>query len=89
MWGVNMLSVGELGKKLVEAGRLKLRPLCVYVTDEIPQDAVPSYKIDRCIARVAYSGFRRKNPLFTSKKVMSSVAAVGWCGCVLQNRILD
>jgi hypothetical protein len=55
MWGVNMLSVGELGKKLVESGRLKLRPLCVYGTDEMPQDAVPSYKIDRCIARVAYS----------------------------------
>ncbi|WP_321420667.1 DUF169 domain-containing protein [uncultured Methanomethylovorans sp.] len=50
-----MVSVGELGKKLVEAGRLKLRPLCVYGSDKMPQDAVPSYKIDRCIARVAYS----------------------------------
>jgi hypothetical protein len=52
---IDMLSVGELGKKLVEAGRLKLRPLCVYGTNEIPQGAVPSYKIDRCIAKVAYT----------------------------------
>ncbi len=50
-----MLAVGELGKKLAEAGRLKLRPLCVYGTDEIPGGAVPSYNIDRCIAKAAYT----------------------------------
>jgi len=38
----DMLAVGELGKKLAEAGGLKLRPLCVYGTDEIPGGAVPS-----------------------------------------------
>ena len=51
----DMLAVGELGKKLAEAGRLKLRPLCVYGTDEIPGGAVPSYNIDRCIAKAAYT----------------------------------
>ncbi|MDK2946957.1 MAG: hypothetical protein PWQ63_117 [Methanolobus sp.] len=50
-----MLSVRELGNRLVEAGRLKLRPLCVYGTDEIPQGAIPSYKIDRCIPKVVYT----------------------------------
>ena len=49
-----MLSVEELKKKLIEAGRLKLRPLCVYVTDEIPKRAVPSYTVDRCVAKAAY-----------------------------------
>lgn len=49
-----MLSLEELGKKLIEAGRLKLRPLCVYGTDEIPEDAVPSYTVDRCIAKAVY-----------------------------------
>lgn len=39
--GFIMLSIQELGKKLKEAGRLKLRPLCVYGTDEIPAGAVP------------------------------------------------
>jgi hypothetical protein len=50
-----MLSIQELGKKLVKAGRLKLRPLCVYAADEIPQGAVPSYTIDRCIAKAVYT----------------------------------
>jgi len=48
------LSVEELGKKLTEAGRLQLRPLCVYATDEVPQGAVPSYTVDRCVAKAVY-----------------------------------
>ena len=50
-----LLDVRELGKKLTEAGRLKLRPLCVYGTDKIPEGAVPSYKVDRCIAKAVYT----------------------------------
>lgn len=50
-----MLSVQELGDKLAEAGRLNLRPLCVYGADKIPQGAVPSYTIDRCIAKAVYT----------------------------------
>ncbi|MGB9939026.1 DUF169 domain-containing protein [Methanosarcina sp.] len=58
-----MLSPGEMGKKLTEAGRLKLRPLCVYDTDEIPEGAVPSYTVDRCIAKAAYiSAFFEETP---------------------------
>jgi hypothetical protein len=49
------LNVKKLGEKLRVAGRLKLRPLCVYGTDEIPEGAVPSYQIDRCIAKAVYS----------------------------------
>lgn len=50
-----MLSIQELGKKLVKAGRLKLRPLCVYDTDEILQGAMPSHSVDRCIAKAVYT----------------------------------
>jgi len=58
-----MLSLGEMGKKLTEAGRLKLRPLCVYGTDEIPEGAVPSYTVDRCVAKAAYiSAFFEETP---------------------------
>jgi hypothetical protein len=58
-----MLSIQELGKKLKEAGRLKLRPLCVYGTDELPVEAVPSYTVDRCIAKAAYiSAFFEETP---------------------------
>lgn len=58
-----MLSPEELGKKLTEAGRLKLRPLCVYGTDEIPEGAIPSYTVDRCIAKAVYiSAFFEATP---------------------------
>lgn len=50
-----MLGIDELGKKLVMAGRLKLRPLCVYGADEIPQGAMSSYAIDRCIAKAVFT----------------------------------
>lgn len=50
-----MLSVPDLGKKLAEAGRLKLRPLCVYGADAVPPGAVPSHAVDRCIAKAIYT----------------------------------
>ena len=50
-----MAAVTDTGKKLAEAGRLKLRPLCVYGIDEVPPGAVPSYTIDRCIAKAVYT----------------------------------
>ncbi len=61
-----MLNVEELGKKLTAAGRLKLRLLCVYCTDEVPEGAVPSYTIDRCIAKAVYTSslFDETPPLY-------------------------
>ncbi|HET8686487.1 MAG TPA: DUF169 domain-containing protein [Methanosarcina sp.] len=50
-----ILSVHGLGKKLTDAGKLKLRPLCVYGTDELPEGAVPSYTVDRCVAKAVYT----------------------------------
>ena len=50
-----MLSIQELGKKLATAGRLKLRPLCVYAADELPQGAEPACELDRCIAKAIYA----------------------------------
>ena len=61
-----LLNVEELGKKVTEAGRLKLRPLCVYCTDEVPEGAVPSYTVDRCIAKAVYTSalFDETPPLY-------------------------
>ncbi|MGA9098552.1 MAG: DUF169 domain-containing protein [Methanotrichaceae archaeon] len=61
-----MLSVQDLGKKLVKAGRLKLRPLCVYSAEKMPQGAMPSYIIDRCIAKAVYTAalFEETPPLY-------------------------
>jgi uncharacterized protein (DUF169 family) len=59
-------NVKELGKKLTEAGRLKIRPLCVYGTDEIPEGAVPSYNVEQCIAKAIYTSalFEETPPLY-------------------------
>jgi hypothetical protein len=61
-----MLSIDELGKKLTEAGRLKLRPLCIYGTNEIPEGAVPSHTVDRCVAKAVYTSalFEETPPLY-------------------------
>ncbi|HEY3273162.1 MAG TPA: DUF169 domain-containing protein [Methanocella sp.] len=50
-----MTGIPELGKKLAVAGRLKLRPLCVYGTDVVPSGAVTSHLVDRCMAKAVYA----------------------------------
>lgn len=75
--------IKELGKKLTEAGRLKLRPLCVYGTDEIPNNAVPSYKIDRCIAKAVYTSalFEDTPPLYIeAAHEKCCPGGMGWIG---------
>jgi hypothetical protein len=79
-----MTSVPELGKKLAEAGRLKLRPLCVYGTDTVPPGAVPSHAVDRCIAKAIYSSalheqmppVNKAGAPFKSRKIMETRAYV-------------
>ncbi|MGB9927605.1 MAG: DUF169 domain-containing protein [Methanosarcina sp.] len=62
-----MFNIEELGKKLTAAGKLKLRPLCVYGTDIIPENVVASYTVDRCIAKAAYASalFEEIPPMYT------------------------
>jgi len=54
-----------MGKKLTEAGRLKLRPLCIYGSDIAPESAIPSTSLNRCIARAVYmSAVNDQTPAF-------------------------
>jgi len=48
---MSRLSVSEIGNRLAQAGRLKIRPLCVYGAEEIPAGVVPSTSVSSCIAR--------------------------------------
>jgi len=45
------LSIQEIGRRLERAGRLRAKPLCVCGADEVPDDAEPMGKIDRCVAK--------------------------------------
>ena len=68
------MSIHELGEKLAKAGRLKLHPLCIYGgSDEISQDAIPSYAIGRCIARAVYTAslFEDTPQLYVERKPRS------------------
>ncbi len=49
------MDIAELGEKLAAAGRLNLRPLCVWVADEIPPGAEAFSSVDRCLARAVYT----------------------------------
>jgi hypothetical protein len=44
-------SISEIGAKLVQAGRLQVKPLCAYGLTEIPDGAVPSTSISPCVAK--------------------------------------
>lgn len=78
-----MLSLEELGNKLTKAGRLKLRPLCVYGTDEIPEGTVPSYTVDRCVAKAIYTSalFEEMPPLYVEAgHEQCCIGGIVWMG---------
>lgn len=57
------LSVSEIGRRLTRAGRLKVRPLCVYGSDKIPERVVPSTSIASCVAKAILTvALREKTP---------------------------
>jgi hypothetical protein len=57
------LSISEIGSKLTQAGRLKVRPLCVYGSEKIPEGVVPSTSVSSCIARAILTlAIREKTP---------------------------
>ncbi len=45
----------EIGMRLSTAAKLKLRPLCVYGSEEAPADAVPTTAISYCVAEAVYA----------------------------------
>ncbi|MHA1688301.1 MAG: DUF169 domain-containing protein [Promethearchaeota archaeon] len=59
---MNNLNIKEIGFKLKTAGRLEATPLCIYGAENIPKNAIPLVKINRCIAKAIFT-------LFMSKKI--------------------
>ena len=49
------LNVNQIGDKLAQGGRLKDMPLCIYGSENLPDNAVSSIEINRCIARAIFS----------------------------------
>jgi hypothetical protein len=67
-WSMPEPSIGEIGRRLTQAGRLKIRPLCIYGSERITEGVVPSTSVSPCIARailtVAIHG--EKPPIYVS-----------------------
>lgn len=85
------LNILELGKRLSTAGRLQLRPLCVYAMDKIPNNAVPSFTIDRCIAKAVYTvAFFEETPPLYIEAAHEQCCAGGltWTGLAEPNPML-
>lgn len=57
-----MLSVAEVGRRLVRAGRMSTKPLCVYGADEVEAGWVPIGEIDFCLAKAIYRLCREDRP---------------------------
>jgi hypothetical protein len=55
------LTIQEIGLKLSQAGRLKAAPLCIYGSETIPEGAVPTKDINRCIANSIFDLSVHKN----------------------------
>ncbi|MFC1535183.1 DUF169 domain-containing protein [Thermodesulfobacteriota bacterium] len=45
----------QIAKKLAQAGRLKAIPLCIYGSEVLPNNAISSKEINRCIAHSIFS----------------------------------
>jgi hypothetical protein len=57
------LSVSQVGNRLTQAGRLRIRPLCVYGSQRIPEGVAPSTSVSRCVARAIFTlATRQKTP---------------------------
>jgi len=55
--------ISEIGRKLIQAGRLEVRPLCVYGSSTIPEGSVPSTSISPCIAKaIVTQAFQEGRP---------------------------
>lgn len=78
------MSISELGKRLTEAGRLEMRPLCVYGTDVVPCEAVHSSKVNRCLSDAILETARTEGapPIYLGKSMLAGVCPGGqaWLG---------
>ncbi|MBM4237784.1 MAG: hypothetical protein FJ151_04790 [Euryarchaeota archaeon] len=51
---MTILSIAEIGKRLVKAGRLETRAVCAYGAKVVPCNAVPSGMVERCVGKTIY-----------------------------------
>jgi hypothetical protein len=76
---MSALSVSDIGNKLAQAGRLKIRPLCVYGSEEIPAGVHPSASVSSCIARaiLTLAVHEKTPPIYVAASMRENCCAGG------------
>ncbi len=78
------MNARTIGAKLTQAGKLPGRAVCVFGSEDLPQDSVQISKIDRCIARAVYKiSMKGDTPpvhFGTEAKAGMCPGGQGWCG---------
>jgi hypothetical protein len=78
------LSIAEVGKKLTRAGRLEMRPLCVYGADKVPCESVAVAKVNRCLSDAVFEMAVKKDvpPTYLGENMLEGVCPGGqsWLG---------
>lgn len=81
---ISEISIKKIGEKIDAAGRLKAKPLCVYGSESIPDGAVRTTSIDRCLAKAIFAASVSENspPLYFGKGSIAGCCAggIGWTG---------
>jgi hypothetical protein len=49
------ISIAEIGTRLIRAGKLDCRPICVYSSEKIPEKGLSLVSINRCIAKALFA----------------------------------
>ncbi len=81
---MSSLSIAELGKKLVHAGRLEMRPVCVYGADVVPCESIAAAKVNRCLSDGIFDLSAKKDhpPMYLGENMLDGVCPGGraWLG---------
>ncbi len=87
------LSILEIGQKINFAGRLKAKPLCVYGTETIPENAIPITSLNQCLVKAIFTAAFKENtpPLYFGKGAIDGCCpgGVGWTGYGKMAPLLD
>ena len=70
------ISIKEIGNNLVKGGRLKTRPLCIYGSETVPENAITSTKLHFCIGNAMIALAMRKDV-----KIMYYGKDIKWGSC--------
>jgi len=78
------ISIKEIGIRLIHAGKLEYRPICVYGSEKIPEKGKSLVSINRCIAKALFSLASNKKmpPIYIGAENLAKCCpgGHGWLG---------